>query len=363
MDMLKAHAYVWSLAQQPPPPATTNTTTATPPLDSIRYGGTCGTSEHAQDYVRLIGILDLSDELVYNAPDCPAQAFNATIDHESRQTAISTKTTNNLSSIILLPMGIYQNWSLLTSEPWRRQLERQRRRTRQKRRQEQQQVQVPTEDPTNAQISSPSPKPQQQHVVIHMRRGDVTPCYMYRYLPNWYYLQLLDQYAPNASLVDQHVRVTIFTERPNDLNLTEGLQPFLDRGMTLVECNNHHTNNNSNSNSTPPTTTNISRWCHYDPHRHHQDEDDNMTFRPQQLLLVDADVEMVWNTMLHDATVVILSKSLFSYVPALFTTAPVVVYSRFFYHPLAHWRRVPRHVSMETNVRVRRLARELCRGT
>ena len=69
-------------------------------------------------------------------------------------------------------------------------------------------------------------------VVVHVRRGDVTPCSLAktRYLPNIYYLQALDLFLPQfCPSGDRPCQITIYTERES----YESHQPFIDRNYTL----------------------------------------------------------------------------------------------------------------------------------
>ena len=52
------------------------------------------------------------------------------------------------------------------------------------------------------------------NIAVHVRRGDVTPCtYKRRYLPNSHYLALIDQYTPNATVLNgRPLKVTIYSE-------------------------------------------------------------------------------------------------------------------------------------------------------
>lgn len=68
-------------------------------------------------------------------------------------------------------------------------------------------------------------------VVVHVRRGDFTPCHVSdRYLPNTYYLEALDRYVPEYCDKHEHgCNVTIYTER----NSFEPVQPFVERNYTV----------------------------------------------------------------------------------------------------------------------------------
>jgi hypothetical protein len=69
-------------------------------------------------------------------------------------------------------------------------------------------------------------------IAVHVRRGDVTPCRnRRRYLPNSHYLALIDQYTPNATILDgRPVEVTIYSESVS----YESFDVFEDRNYKLV---------------------------------------------------------------------------------------------------------------------------------
>lgn len=114
-------------------------------------------------------------------------------------------------------------------------------------------------------------------VAIHLRRGDITPCspkgrVRNRYLPNMFYLKLIDMYLPsycgggsshnnNATDITQHCHVTIYSESES----AEPFTPFIERGFDLQ---------------------------------------------------LDGDIANVWRDF-YDADVLISSESAFSYIPAV----------------------------------------------
>ena len=122
-------------------------------------------------------------------------------------------------------------------------------------------------------------------VAIHMRRGDVTPCTEpERYLPNSYYLSVVDQYIPKFSL-GRAINVTLYSESASH----EGWEPFEKRGYNLV---------------------------------------------------LGSNVAQVWEALIS-ADVLIISRSSFSLVPALFNEN-VVLYTPFWHKPLGNWTIVPK---------------------
>lgn len=77
------------------------------------------------------------------------------------------------------------------------------------------------------------------HVAVHLRRGDVDVCstggliYRYRYLPNAYYLTLLDDITNELERSGQKpYEITIYTE-PEETGATESIEPFIERGYTI----------------------------------------------------------------------------------------------------------------------------------
>jgi hypothetical protein len=68
-------------------------------------------------------------------------------------------------------------------------------------------------------------------IAVHVRRGDVTPCtYKRRYLPNIHYIQLIDQYIPNETVLNgRQVHVTIYSES----DTFEPFDIFRERGYTI----------------------------------------------------------------------------------------------------------------------------------
>lgn len=139
-------------------------------------------------------------------------------------------------------------------------------------------------------------------VAVHVRRGDVTPCTEpERYLANSYYLALLDRYLPTDNQVA--VNVTIYSDADADSSSLEDWKDFTDRGYTLA--------------------------------------------------LQTTDLRHVWQAFIT-ADMLVMSKSSFSLVPALFKNRnQAVVYTPFWHKPLAHWTVVPQslvdaHVSKDS---------------
>ena len=109
----------------------------------------------------------------------------------------------------------------------------------------------------------------QLQVVVHVRRGDVTPCKnSKRYLPNSYYLQVLDKYLPAACMEENKCNVTIFSE----IESFESFEVFQQRGYQVA---------------------------------------------------LDSPLEEIWESVVS-ADVVVISRSSFSQVPAMFNKKTVI---------------------------------------
>lgn len=126
-------------------------------------------------------------------------------------------------------------------------------------------------------------------IAVHVRRGDVTLCgsKFKRYFPNHYYLGLIDLYTPKTG---NPYNVTIFSNQvsPDAHNSHEFKEPwsdFIDRGYDLQ---------------------------------------------------LGSDLPATWESMIT-ADVLILSKSGFSYVPAIFNLNGKIVYSPYWTQPIPGW--------------------------
>eukprot|EP00934_Nitzschia_sp_Nitz4_P006033 Nitzschia sp. Nitz4//scaffold191_size41780//34025//34756//NITZ4_007476-RA/size41780-processed-gene-0.37-mRNA-1//1//CDS//3329540208//6023//frame0 len=129
-------------------------------------------------------------------------------------------------------------------------------------------------------ISYPPKTTNTRQIAVHIRRGDVTPCFKLaenfsRYLPNQHFMNLIDRYNP-----ENNSKVVIYSETES----FESFDDFRDRGYDLA---------------------------------------------------LDGDITDVWKGMIQ-SDVVILSRSSFSLVPAILSKG-TVVYTPFWHKPLAHW--------------------------
>jgi hypothetical protein len=139
------------------------------------------------------------------------------------------------------------------------------------------------------------------NAVVHVRRGDVTPCspsYANRYLPNSHYVDILQQMIPrNAS------SVTILSE--------------------------------SDAFESP-----------------------EQDFAGHELR-IDTALSSAWLAMMT-ADHVVLSKSSFSFVPALLNPSGKVYYTPYLQQKLPDWIRVPKRIQKRSRERVRSLIHERC---
>jgi hypothetical protein len=120
-------------------------------------------------------------------------------------------------------------------------------------------------------------------VVVHLRRGDYTPCKLPdKYLPNEYYLSVLDEQLPHfcgsGSPTQPSCEVTVYTET----RAFEPLDPFVERGYKMD---------------------------------------------------YDSELEEIWRAFIN-ADVLFISRSSFSYVPAVFNLKNVV-------YPIYHYPKMP----------------------
>lgn len=211
-------------------------------------------------------------------------------------------------------------------------------------------VQRRLDDDTNRSPHNPSNHQQQHHspvenreaaCVLHIRRGDVTPCdpgTRERYLPNSYYRKLVDRYAP------AHCRVMIYSER-----------------------------------------TSIEPWDDFRNYSLRLGTGDSDGHSPQVGGVISAslpsssmrDLAKIWIDMVT-ADVLILSKSSFSLVPALLSgapsplppsrsvlasprfTPPRIVYTDFWVDPLPHWTRVSQSLQRQAVLDAERIQNEYC---
>jgi hypothetical protein len=304
LDMLMAHAFSWTLGRQ--------------------YGGVClplvqgGTvSRHAPDHRRMIEVLGLQEELPYPLvpPSCE-QLWNDT-------------TTS--SHIMVLSRRTYMKWkdtAIFTPE-WTKYIQQQRHKVLSS----SSSSVIPKLEPsttTQPQPLQPPPQQPQERIIVHIRRGDVTPCMhdFQRYVPNSHYLRLIQRYATTATTTNNNnssrrrVAVTIYSE-------SRSFEPW-----NAFENMSNHT-------------------------------DTSVTFCDLKL---DDDMALVWSDMLgyYDPLVVhrtlILSLSGFSLVPALLVNASTttVVYTSCWHKPLPHWTVVESSITRRAMAETKRLRQSQC---
>mmetsp|Transcript_38964 Transcript_38964/g.94205 ORF Transcript_38964/g.94205 Transcript_38964/m.94205 type:complete len:457 (-) Transcript_38964:460-1830(-) len=158
-----------------------------------------------------------------------------------------------------------------------------------------------TSKPLVGDLVGPHPKPRPPTITVHIRRGDVTPCrkengHYSRYLPNQHYLKLIDRYKEQLSqrimkktsgvnYTSDKIEVLVFSESES---LFESFEAFENLGHRVV---------------------------------------------------LDGDLQRAWKFIIFSSDVVILSRSSFSMVPAIFSQAlspnpTTVVYTPFWHDPL-----------------------------
>jgi hypothetical protein len=156
-------------------------------------------------------------------------------------------------------------------------------------------------------------------IAIHIRRGDVSPCdkdsdVANRYLPNRHYLRLLDlYYAP----VITHAGTTLQEQQQSQVVVYSQSESFESWSDFASACSH------------------------------------NCTLR------LDTDILEVWRGLLT-ADTLILSKSSFSLVAGLLSSAAQVIYTPMVHQPLANWTVISRELEMETRRDVERMKRENC---
>jgi hypothetical protein len=134
-------------------------------------------------------------------------------------------------------------------------------------------------------------------VLVHVRRGDIIPQWTNLYLPNSHYLQILETYLSDTNVFYD---VTIYSE-------SSSFEPWHEFNCSTIS---HHRRQNMR--------------CHFS---------------------FDDDIVDVWSDMLgygqgDGRRILILSRSTFSFVPALLANplTTTVIYTPFHqYNPLSHW--------------------------
>ena len=149
-------------------------------------------------------------------------------------------------------------------------------------------------------------------IVVHVRRGDVTLCgsKSRRYFPNQYYIHLIQQHLPQNG---KTCNVSIFSnlQDPKAHNAHEPREPWQDfssRGYNVF---------------------------------------------------LGTDLAATWESMIT-ADVLILSKSSFSHVPAMFNTIGKIVYTPYWTLPLPDWHVVSDHTRSLARKVMRQTRKEYC---
>ncbi|KAL7571862.1 hypothetical protein ACA910_002936 [Epithemia clementina (nom. ined.)] len=191
-------------------------------------------------------------------------------------------------------------------------------------------------------------------VAVHIRRGDVTPCmnqHQERYSPNAHYLRLLEYFLPPDEKKSEYYTVgnwwkrqiyvwwplvrghkwrkpppppVHYHRRPLWIQLfAVSDSPYENFTLLEHDCNALYRNNNKNSNSGYPHQ---SSFCQ---------------------LELDTPQWYVWKSIAV-ADVVVLSKSTFSYIPAMLNRNGTIIYTAFARRPMAHWTRAPTVILKES---------------
>jgi len=242
-DMLSAHSYAFEM--------------------NATYGGLCGIPKHANNIKRLIRSIGLQDELKFA---CPAgvNASGAVDEFNS-------------------PRGPYVRFP--KSDEWIQYIQ--------------------------SKISFPEEEDEESvfHIAVHIRRGDIDICakdwtLAYRYLPNEYFLNLIEENLPKQSnLRSRRVQVDIYSESGS----TESFDEFQSKGFNLH---------------------------------------------------LDTDIADVWKNIMQ-ADLAILSESAFSWVPGILNRRGAVI-STPTNLPVTGWKVVPDEVMHEAKRTKKKLRQTLC---
>jgi hypothetical protein len=156
-------------------------------------------------------------------------------------------------------------------------------------------------------------------IVIHVRRGDVEPCdnmTVHRYITNQYYIDTIREYVAKANTNNNHnhspQKTKIIVHSQN--RSTEPWDDNFLRSLTEAAAATTTTDGgNADGNG---------------------DGDGNV----EVVLKLDVPVTEVWKDMMMEADMLVLSKSMFSYVPALFSQKAKTIVCQPFFHPcLPQW--------------------------
>jgi hypothetical protein len=169
-------------------------------------------------------------------------------------------------------------------------------------------------------------------IVVHIRRGDITPCYgdqIHRYLPNSYYLDLIDD------MIEKHgkpskkkVEVVIHTQ----VYSFENLDVFRARNYAFAKAGSDWIENVNGE------------WA---PWEKKEDK--------EQPSMLD-----VWQEFI-EADVLIMSSSMFSIVPAILNKDGIKVYaSNFFFNKLPQWEMPSPEILKRSKAEVKQLQQDQC---
>lgn len=273
LDTLMAHAFAWTLGR--------------------KYGGLCGPAHPtATDHRRMIRVLGLEDELPYPLKPEPCEKF----DGSGRG--------------MMVYRQVYMDWKdteIFTPE-WIDYI-------RQRSKLPDNSMHSLTRTPS---VKANRPFKHQHRIIVHIRRGDVTPCIndYTRYVCNAHYFHLINNYAKDNN--DTFFNVTIYSEAES----FEGWQDFNFSHQANVACK----------------------------------------------LSLDSDMVGAWKDMLgydddpHVNRTLVVSSSSFSLVPAILANQSTtqILYTPFWHKPLPHWKVVGPETSLAAQTNTIYLRQQHC---
>ena len=343
LDMLMAHAYAfWQ--NQSSLSSSSSLHTRQGGVTS-RYGGACGTIPFITlpNQRKLIATLGLQSELTYSCPPAPTTTTavstwnsNATFikSNNNNQNKFTTTTTTTTPRYELLE---YDTYASIVSESFSKEwLDYIRSRSllySSSSLHEKENVSQKQQQTTRIWMEQRQQDQQQGHyqIVVHVRRGDVTLCgtKFKRYFPNAYYLALIDQYKQQSTQTTRTNGSTRQQQEEQHQQQEEQQRPVNVTIFSNLEDPNAH-------NAHEPRES----WYDFTSRGYH--------------VVLGSDLGETWQAMIA-ADVLILSKSSFSHVPAMFNRHGTVVYTPYWTQPLPGWDILPKESS---KVLVRRLMQQ-----
>ena len=321
-DMLTCHAYVYSLSNR-----SNSTTVSAVAADAsgaahaatIKYGGSCGYSNHSQSHRTILRSLGL-DTILPMLETCPTSTPKTSTLTASSTTRSSSEVHCDRSrqqhqhKIVILNRSTYYEYDtkLFNNPNWLHYIG------------EKLNINKHHQSNKQAGIVQQSQQIRKDHytIVVHIRRGDVSPCLnTRRYLPNVHYKQLIDkaieEIIEKAATEQVATSSSSSTSSSNSINITikvysetpsfESLETDFGPGNSYIFTRKRNQADDSSL---------ITVHVNYELIVNNDDDNDNNDDGIQYQHLAS-----IWNTMIHDANVLVLSKSSFSLVPAILGTA------------------------------------------